>query len=95
MRSDLFARHREHAERIMRAQIVFAGERKFAQIVERLQIVGMHAGLVECVLVMRDVIVGVRQRPFQPLELQRGNLVARGDLDRLESLRGAASDRRL
>ena len=33
---------------------------------------------------MRHVVVDVPQRALQPLQLQRGDLVARGDLDRVE-----------
>ena len=80
----LLARHRHHPERIILAQLALGRERKFAQVVERLQVVGMHAGGVESLLVVRDVFVDMRQRPFQALELQRRNLVARGDLDRIE-----------
>ena len=43
----LVARHRHQPERIIVAQLGFGGEGKLAQIVERLEIVGMHAGLVE------------------------------------------------
>src|SRR5450432_1284974 len=36
----------------------------------------MHAGLVEGLFVMRDVLVGVRQRPRHAPGLQRGDFVA-------------------
>ena len=82
---DLVARHGEHPERIMRAQVVLGGERKLRQIIECFEIAGMHAGFVECLLVVRDVVVGVAERPFQPLQLKCRDLVARGGFDRIET----------
>ena len=41
-------------------------------------------GRVEGFLVVRHVPVGVPQRPLHPPQLQRRNLVARGDLDRIQ-----------
>src|SRR6478609_2676267 len=43
----------------------------------------MHAGLVEGLAIMRDVVIGVLQRPGQPLLLQHHDLVARGALMRV------------
>src|SRR5256885_7163076 len=40
----------------------------------------MHAGLVERLLVMRDVAIGMRQRPGKAPGLQRHDRVARGAL---------------
>src|ERR1041385_1002626 len=80
----LLARPRHKPKRIVVAQLVFGGEGKLAQVVERLEAVRMHAGLVEGALVMRDVVVDMAQRPFSTLELQRGNLVAGSYLDGVE-----------
>src|ERR1700728_1235632 len=44
----------------------------------------MHAGGVELSLVERGVRVGVGERPFETLELQGCEFVARGGFDRLE-----------
>ena len=44
----------------------------------------MHAGGVELAPIVRHVLVGVRERPAEPLELQRRELVAARGLDRLE-----------
>ena len=44
---NLGLRHREHAEWIILAQIVLGGERKLCEISKVLQIVRVHAGLVE------------------------------------------------
>ena len=52
------------------------------------QIVRMHRQRLEGAAVMIDVVVGVAQRRLQARELQRGDLVAAGDLDRVEQ-RGA------
>ena len=75
-----FARHREHVEGIIVAQIGLDRERKFGEIGELLEVGRMHAGLVERLLVMRDIVIGMRQRPGQALGLQRHDLVARGAL---------------
>jgi hypothetical protein len=50
---DLVARHGEHAEGIMLAQIALGGEGKFRQVGELLQIVGMHARRIEALAVVR------------------------------------------
>ena len=47
-------------------------------------VVGVDARRVERRAVVRHVVVGVAQRPVQPLELQRRQLVAARRLDRLE-----------
>ncbi|MET3309406.1 hypothetical protein ABIF41_001247 [Bradyrhizobium japonicum] len=70
-----FARHSEHVERIIVAQIRFHRERKLREIGELAKVGRMHAGLVEGLAIMRDVVVGVLQRPAQPLLLQRHDLV--------------------
>ena len=79
-----FARHREHVEGIIVAQIRLHRERKFGEIGELLEVGRMHAGRVEGLLVMRDVVVGMLQRPGEPLLLQRHDLVARGALGVIE-----------
>ena len=76
----LFARHREHVERVVVAQVGLHRERKFGEIGELPEIGRMHAGRVERLLVMRDVVVGVLQRPGEAPGLQRHDLVARGAL---------------
>jgi hypothetical protein len=43
-------------------------------------------GGVEGAAVMRHILVGMAQRPFEPGELKRRDLVPRGDLDRVEFL---------
>ena len=67
----LLARHREHAERVVVAQVLLDGERELRQVGERLQVAGMHALGVERLAVVRHVVVGVLQRPLQALQLQR------------------------
>ena len=79
-----FARHGEHVEGIVVAQIRLHGERKFREIGELPEIGRMHAGLIEGLPVMRDVVIGVLQRPGEPLGLQRHDLVARGALGVIE-----------
>jgi hypothetical protein len=72
-------------ESAVAAQIVFRGEWKIPQVVQRFQIVGMYARLVKRLLIVGDVAVGMIECPFQPLELKRPNLVARSDFDRVET----------
>ena len=55
----LFARHGEHVERIVVAQIGLHREREFGEIGELPEIGWMHAGRIERLSVMRDVVVGV------------------------------------
>ena len=78
------ARHGEHAERVAVAQVLLGGERKLRQVRQGLEVVRMHAGRVVLGLVDRRIGVGVRQRGFQALELQRAQLVDAGLLDRLQ-----------
>ena len=80
---DLLARHGEHAERVVGAQIVLGGEGKTAQVVEVVQVIGMHPGAFEREPVMRDFVVGKPNRCPQTGQLQCGDLVAAGSLDRL------------
>ena len=56
---DLLARHGEHAERIVGAQIVLHRERKLREIVERAQVLRMHAGGAEALAIVSDVLVRV------------------------------------
>ena len=86
--AELLARHGEHAERIGVAQVLLHGEGKLREVGERLQVVRMHAVVVEPLPVEGRVLVGVADRPLHPLELQPGDLVARGVLDGVEALAG-------
>ena len=85
--NDLLTRHRKHAERIICAQIGLGGEREFRKVGKLLQVAGINARLLEGAAIMRHVVVGVIERPFEALELQRRDLIARRDLDRIEVLR--------
>src|ERR1700760_2453592 len=80
----LLARHGEHAEGIIVAQIGFAGEREAAQIGEALQIARMDARFIELPTIGSDMVIGVLERPLQARQLQRLDRVTRGDLDRLQ-----------
>ena len=83
----LLARGGEHAEWIGVAQVGFDGEGEFRQIGERVQVIGMNTRRVKLGAVKRRPLIGVVQRPFQPLQLQRGNLIARGGLYRVQIAR--------
>ncbi len=84
---DLVARRGEQAEGVVVAQVLLGGEGELGEVGEGLQIVGMDAGGVELGAVMGHAVVDAMQRPFQPFDLQRGQLVARGGLDRLRQVR--------
>ena len=91
------ARHGEHAEWIIRPQVLLAGERELREVTQRPEVIRMHAGAIERGSVVCRVGVGMAQRPGEPLALQRGNLIARRRFDCVEachlSLRLAAAFR--
>ena len=76
----LFARHREHVEGVIVAQVGLHREREFSEIGKLSEVGWMHAGRIERLFVMRDVVVGVPERPGEAFGLQRHDLVARGAL---------------
>ena len=73
--ADLVLRDGEHAERVVVAQVGLARGRELRQVGQLAAVVGVHAGGVEGGPVVRHVLVGVPQRPLQPLELQGAQLV--------------------
>ena len=81
---DLVHRHREHAEGIGLAQVGLGGERELRQVGERAAVAGFNAGGVEFLPEARHVVVRVRERPAQALELQAAQLLQRRFLDRLQ-----------
>ncbi len=82
--NDIPHRHGEHPVGIVLAQVGLGGEREFGQIGQRFQIPGMDAGLIELGAIMRNIVVGVLQRPFESLQLQRKQFIATGDFDGFE-----------
>ncbi len=80
----LFPGDGEHPERVVVTKVGLGGEGQPGQVRELLDVVGMHPGGVEGVTVVRDVVVGVPERPGQPLGLERPQLVDRRGLDGLE-----------
>ena len=68
----LVPRHGEHAEGVVRPQVVLRRERELrAGRPARVRSPGATPAGVERLPVVRDVVVGVLQAPPQPLELQR------------------------
>ena len=67
---EILARHGEHPERIRLAKVVLHEERQPSEVVERRDIVGMHAGGIERSGVVVDVGVRVVKRGLQSLGLQ-------------------------
>src|SRR6478736_2388163 len=76
--NELFARYREHVEGVIVAQVGLHREREFGEIGELFEIGWMHAGRVERFSVMRDIVIGVLERPGETPGLQRHDLVTRG-----------------
>src|SRR6516225_7009745 len=73
----LVARHGEHAEWIVVAEVSFECERKVREVVERLHTVRRDTRRVERFAKMRNLGVGALQRLLQSIELQRRELGAR------------------
>ena len=80
----LLSRHREQAEGILLAEIALVQEGEPRQVGELVEILGADTRRVEAGAVMGDVAIRVPERPLEPRELQRGELVSRGALDGLE-----------
>ena len=78
------ARHGEHLERIIVTQVGFDGEGELGQVFEAVQIVRMDACGIEALLVEGHVVIGMAQRPFQPFNLKRADLVPAGDFNGVE-----------
>jgi hypothetical protein len=70
----------EHVERIVVTQVRLHGEREFAEVGKLFEVGRMRAGRLESLLVVRDIVVGVLERPGDALCLQGHQLVARGAL---------------
>jgi hypothetical protein len=79
-----FARHGEHIEGIIVAQIRLHREREFGEVGKLPEVGRMHARLVKGALIVADIVVGVFQRPSEASCLQRHHLVARGALGVVE-----------
>ena len=86
-------RHREHAERVVVAQVVLAGGGELLQVGELAAVAGVHAGRVERLPVEGHVSVGVPQRPPQPLQLAGLQLVPAQPLVRGQLAGGGAKAR--
>ena len=79
---DLAQRHGEHAERVVRPQVVLGGEREAREIPERPELAGMNARGVELRPVVRHALVHPNERRAEPLELESAQLVGRRKLGR-------------
>src|SRR6516164_3171663 len=73
----LVARHGEHAEWIVVAEVSFECERKVREVVERLHTVRRDTCRIERFAKMWNLGVGALQRLLQSIELQRRELGAR------------------
>lgn len=71
-------RHREHPERVHLPQVLLLRVRELREVLQLLEVRGVHAVRVELLLVERHVLVCVADRPLEALELRRLDLVSRG-----------------
>jgi hypothetical protein len=82
---DAFAGDREHAEWVVVPQVSFGGEREPGQIVERPDVIGLDAGLIEAGPVVSDVLVCVADGTGESRGLHGAELVKTRGLDGFES----------
>ena len=75
--ADVLERHGEHTVRIGVAQVLLLHEGNASDVVERLDRVRVEPGLVEALLVERDVLVHVDDGLLYPGELDLVDLLAR------------------
>src|SRR3954470_1926214 len=74
---ELLARHGEHAEGVVVPQVILRSERKSGEIGELTEVRRMHTTRVEGTPIMRDVVIGMLERPGKPPGLQRDDLITR------------------
>jgi hypothetical protein len=84
---DTIVRYGEHAIRVIVAKVLLGREGKAREVGDRFDVFGAHARFVEFTPIHRRVLVGVRERPFEAFELQRGKFVAAGRFDTVERKR--------
>ena len=90
----LIARHGEHAEGILVAQVGLHREGKAREIGQRLEVGRLDARRVELLLVVRHLGIGALERGLEPGKLQRLQFGARHGLGRgLEHEAGRICDR--
>ena len=80
----LLTRHGKQAKRIAVAQIGLGGERQLGQVLQGRHIIGVHPGRIKLGAVHRRVGIGMVQRGFEPLQLQRPQLIDAGFFNRFE-----------
>ena len=73
----LLARHREHPERIIVAQVGFQRKREAREIVKRLQMRRLDARRVEFPAEVGNLGIGALERLLETIELQRREFGAR------------------
>ena len=76
----LVARPREHAERVVVAEVDLGGEGQVGDVAVAGHVAGLDAELVQLLAVEGDVVVGVLERRPQPLHLQLAQLRRRQGL---------------
>src|SRR3954471_16039239 len=74
---ELLARNGEHVEGVVVPQVILRSERKSGEIGELTEVRRMHTTRVEGTPIMRDVVIGMLERPGKPPGLQRDDLITR------------------
>ena len=66
----LGARHGEQAVRVVVAHVLLKDKRELRDVLERFQIARFDAGVLEALLIERDVVIRILHAPLHALELQ-------------------------
>ena len=71
----LGARHSEQAVRVVVAHVLLEDERELRDVLERFQVARFDAGVLEALLIERDVVIRILDTPLHALELQVAQLL--------------------
>ena len=71
----LRARHGEQPIRIVVAHVLLKDERELRDVLERFQVARFDAGVLEALLIERDVVIRILDTPLHALELQVAQLL--------------------
>ena len=72
---DLRSRHSEQPVRVVVAHILLQDERELRDVLERFQVARFDAGVLEALLIERNVVIRILHTPFHALKLQIAQLL--------------------
>ena len=72
---NLGSRHSEQSIRIVIAHVLLEDKRELRDVLERFQIARFDAGVLEALLIERDVVIRILHAPLHALELQIAQLL--------------------